>query len=132
MRRKSIPVVTTCTSSGMKAPSRYAPSLSSSFRQVRRVGLTLQTRGTVGSDKKPLFESIFWRENCDEKTDNETTIMLRAERDLAVRHPIARADFRTNRAQSGNLEDLGDFIRQGLPSASASGRGRNQRRTGLA
>src|ERR1700674_2966218 len=47
----STPVVITCTSSGTKAPSRQAPPLSSSFRQVRCVGLTLRARGTARSDE---------------------------------------------------------------------------------
>src|SRR5436309_1915297 len=49
--RLSIPVVTTYTISGTKAALRHAPSLSSSSRQMRSVGLTLTTRGTARSDE---------------------------------------------------------------------------------
>jgi hypothetical protein len=49
----SIPVATTCTFSGTKAPSRHAPSLFRSYRPVRRVGSTRRTRGTVRSDDDP-------------------------------------------------------------------------------
>src|SRR5438552_3062445 len=51
------PVATTCTSSEMKAPSRHKSSLSGSFRQVSRVGLTLQLRGTAPSDEDGLFNA---------------------------------------------------------------------------
>src|SRR5439155_6508552 len=50
-------VATTCTSSEMKAPSRHKSSLSGSFRQVSRVGLTLQLRGTAPSDEDGLFNA---------------------------------------------------------------------------
>jgi len=51
----SIPVVGTCTFSGTKATSCHKPSLFSSFRQLRRFGLTLQTRGTAISDENELI-----------------------------------------------------------------------------
>src|SRR5205814_10471948 len=41
----------------MKAPSRHKSSLSGSFRQVSRVGLTLQLRGTAPSDEDGLFNA---------------------------------------------------------------------------
>src|SRR5216684_1097757 len=46
----SIPVVTTYTSFATKASSKHAQLLSSSYRQGRRVGLTLKTRGIARSD----------------------------------------------------------------------------------
>src|SRR6266478_3973380 len=60
----SIQVVTMCTSSGTKAPSWQAPSPSNSFRQGRRVGLMLQTRGTVTSDEGGLN-----RRRCEGELD---------------------------------------------------------------
>src|SRR5437867_7638296 len=41
----------------MKAPSRHKSSLSGSFRQVSRVGLTLQLRRTAPSDEDGLFSA---------------------------------------------------------------------------
>src|SRR3989441_12573642 len=41
----------------MKAPSRHKSSLSGSFRQVSRVGLMLQLRGTAPSDEDGLFNA---------------------------------------------------------------------------
>src|SRR5438477_4822497 len=41
----------------MKAPSRHKSSLSGLFRQVSRVGLTLQLRGTAPSDEDGLFNA---------------------------------------------------------------------------
>src|SRR5260370_25817016 len=49
------PVVTTCTSSETKALSRHKSLPSGLFRQVSRVGLTRQIRGTVLSSEDGLI-----------------------------------------------------------------------------
>jgi YD repeat-containing protein len=58
------PVVATCTSSETKAQSRHKSSPSGSFRQVSRVGLTLQPRGTALSDEDRLI-----RRRCEGSLD---------------------------------------------------------------